>query len=180
MIAILTASVPERGGMLTEAIASVAAQTVAPEAHYIGIDYYRRGPVSIYNQLAQDVGTEWMTFLDDDDLLEPFHLEALLEQRHDADVVYAPCHPNHHPGYQEPFSHDHLGDSSIVPITAMVRASFFHRVGGFQDEWGYDWKLWQRISQLGARFVRLDTPSWTYRTHVHPNHKNLSFGELVR
>lgn len=175
-VTVLTASLPERASMLAEAVASVAAQDLAPRAHLISIDLHRNGAVPTYNDLAGLVQTEWLTFLDDDDMLLPDHLSTLWGAREDVEVVYAGCEATggSFDLYSVPFDHVTLERRSIVPVTAMVRTEWFFKVGGFPDVWGYDWRLWQRLSSAGARFRQQTERTWVYRFHG----ANQSRGEL--
>lgn len=177
-VTLLTASVPERVEMLGEACASVNAQTVKPAAHLIGVDHAREGGPIVYNRLAEKVDTPWVTFLDDDDLLEPDHLETMLGNTHGADVVYTWCRPVGHSFrlYNQPFNRSILAQRSIVPITAMVRTEFYARAGWMRHEAGYDWRFWQRVAEAGATFRCVPQVTWQYRRHSLGNH---SHGELA-
>lgn len=179
MITVLTASLPERAAMLERAAESVARQTVPVDAHLIAVDENRKGAARVYNDLASGVRTEWMTFLDDDDRIDPDHIATLIGSADSAvDVVYNACRfegPHEYDAYNLPFAADVLRQRSIVPITAAVRTSLFHKVGGFEvDKWGYDWDLWQRVSDIGGRFVSTGKVTWTYVRHG----SNQSHGEL--
>lgn len=169
-VALLTASMPERAGMLAEAIGTVAAQSVLPKQHLVGVDHRRQGAALTYNGLAKAVCcAEWLTFLDDDDLLDPGHLEVLGDATSPSvDVVYAHCRtdaPHLADAYQGPFDPVALADRCTVPITAMVRKDWFEKVGGFPSTWAYDWDLWKNLSAAGARFLAVDAVTWTYRIH---------------
>lgn len=177
MITVLTASIPEREGMLKEAKDSVSAQTDKPLAHLVGIDQYHKGAPLIYNKLAELAITEWITFLDDDDLMDPNHLEVLSSHMaDDVDVVYSGCHAagRNFTAYNESFDAERLQSSSIVPVTAAVRRDVFFDAGGFRPEWGYDWELWKRIARMGKTFKATGQITWTYRYHG----KNLSHGQI--
>lgn len=181
-VSVLTASIPERGGMLAEAVASVSSQTLKPTVHLVAVDQVKLGAPEVYNQLARCVTTEWMTFLDDDDLMDTNHLETLMSGvADDVDVVYTGCRctgPHSYEGYNQPFDETLLETSSIIPITALVRTELYNKVEGMRTEWGYDWRLWQRIVEAGASVKRLDAVTWTYRYRVTPDHKHQSYGEI--
>lgn len=177
-VTVLTASLPERGAMLAEAIASVAEQTVLPEAHLISVDHHREGAAHAYNRVLAAVETEWVTFLDDDDLLLPHHIETLMANSDGADVVYAWCRSEGHDFrlYNQPFNANLLESRSIVPITAMVRTSLALEVGGMVQEWGYDWRFWRRVCRRTDRIVSVPEVTWVYRRH---DLGNQSYGELA-
>lgn len=177
-VALITASLPERRAMLSEAVASVAAQSTLPDVHLVGVDHRREGAAVVYNRLAAAVDTEWVTFLDDDDLIDSDHLAFLIGAAgDDVDVVYNGCRcvgPHDFTTYNTPFDADLLRERNCVPITALVRRSLFERAGGFRTEWGYDWLLWCRILEAGGRFFSTGAVTWTYRRHG----ANQSYGEL--
>jgi hypothetical protein len=179
MITVLTASIPERRGMLLEALASVGSQTLPPVAHLVGIDAARVGAPRMYNALASGVGTEWLTFLDDDDLLDPSHLQTLAASAGDVDVVYARPRfvglDRRQPHYLAPFDPVRLQCASLVPITALVRTAAFRAIGGFPETRTYDWDLWKAISRAGFMFRAVDEVTWAYRFHG----RNHSWGELA-
>lgn len=184
MITVLTASIVERGDMLAEACASVRAQTLRPDAHLISVDVARVGASATYNALAAAVMTPWMTFLDDDDLLDPNHLELLAEEAalSEADVVYSWCRctgARSYKDYNSSFDPVLLHRKSIVPITALVRTEAFRQVGGFPASDGYDWHLWRTLCDAGAEFRCVPEVTWTYRLRATPEHRNQSWGELA-
>jgi glycosyltransferase involved in cell wall biosynthesis len=165
-VTVVTPSLPERARMLSEAVESVGRQTRPPVAHLVGVDTQRRGPAMIRNQLLAAVETEWVAFLDDDDLLKPDHLELLAG--HDADVVIPYCEfdgPPLPPRYcNQPFNRDKLEQHGIFPITVVARTAVIREAGCFGPERYEDWALWNRLADSGARFEVIPTVTWTYRT----------------
>lgn len=155
--------------MLERARASVADQTSPPAAHLIAVDYAARGPAVLRNELARVAPSEWLAFLDDDDWLDPIHLEALLSLAGEADVIYPdvrfdgpPLPRRYLPG---PFDRDALRDHGCFPITLLCRAERFWSVGGFPEGARYeDWALWNLLADAGARFAFLPAVTWTYCT----------------
>lgn len=80
-----------RNGMLNEATASVWAQTRPPDALHVVIDHAGLGAPATRQRALDHVSTDWVAFLDSDDLLLPKHLEWLLRHAEEtgADYVYA-------------------------------------------------------------------------------------------
>ena len=72
-VTVITPTIPGREALLKECKESVRKQTMRPKEHLVGIDVDRRGPAAIRNSLVEKVETEWVAFLDDDDLLMPNH-----------------------------------------------------------------------------------------------------------
>jgi glycosyltransferase involved in cell wall biosynthesis len=169
-IAVITPAVPERFEMLREALESVRAQSLPPFLHLVGVDYERAGLSEMLNRLAGAAiaaGAEWVVQLDDDDLLDPAHLETLARHAPGADVVYSYCRvtgrdwdPN------SPFDPDRLLRENYIPSNALVRASLLADLDGWRSGRGHeDWDLWLRALHAGARFVSVPEVTWTYRFH---------------
>ena len=166
-VTVLTASIPERADKLAEAAASVSAQVVRPQAHLIGVDHARRGAPVVLNELAATAASEWLMVLDDDDVLYPDHLIALLDESDDSDVVYSSCVSvgREFTQYNRPFDRELLKRKSVVSHTAMFRREWWEKVDGWVSEWGYDWRFWQRLARAGASFHHVDKVTWEYRFH---------------
>lgn len=165
-VTVITASLRARTPLLAEAAASVAAQTV-PCAHLIGVDD-ARGVAEVRNDLVAAASTEWVAFLDDDDLLDPEHLEALLSSTGSADVVIPHCRfegPALPAGYcNRPFNRSALRRHGIFPITVLARRQAVLDAGGFALEGWDDWVLWNAMADAHCRFTVVPRVTWTYRT----------------
>lgn len=163
-VAVLTPSLPERSRLLDECRASVAAQTFSVE-HLVGVDEAREGPSAIRNRLAAASNTDWLLPLDDDDLIDPGCVEALLARSAGADVVYPWCRvegstwsPN------RLFSAKAMGRGNFIPVTALVSRSLWERVGGWRvAPHSEDWIFWRDCLQAGAHFECVPEVLWTYR-----------------
>jgi glycosyltransferase involved in cell wall biosynthesis len=130
-------------------------------------DLLNLGPATIRNVLACEASTEWLAFVDDDDLVDPNHLKTLLKHRHFADVVYSLGRVE---GRDWAIPHDcdlrNLEAANTVPVTALVRRDAFLQAGGFPtDARNEDWGLWRTMKRQGARFVCVHQETWTYRFH---------------
>lgn len=169
MISVITASLPDRAGMLAECIASVGSQTLPAGEHLIAVDHAHRGPAALRTELAQAAGGEWIAVVDDDDVLLPNHLATLAGA--DADIVYTYCtvegrdwNPN------QPFDPDELRRRSYIPATALLRASLVAQLGGWRPDaecvnrWE-DWDFYLRALDLGASFACIPEITWRYRFH---------------
>lgn len=171
-VSVITSSLATRTALLAEAITSVNAQTIVPLEHLIGIDHARRGSAFVRNQLASVARGTWLAFLDDDDLLHPHHLEALLDASEGADLVYS--RPD---GYDpvRPFDADALRAGNFIPVTVLVRRTAFVDAGGFDENAPHgweDWGAWLALLDRGARFRFVDQVTWRYR--LHPGSKTLT------
>lgn len=165
-VTVITASLPGRAHLLAEAIASVAAQTV-PAAHLIAVDA-GHGVAEVRNQLVAAATSEWVAFLDDDDLLDPNHLETLLAHAAGHDVVIPHCRFDGPPLPEQfcnrPFDRQTLRRHGIFPITVLARRQAVLDAGGFPTEGWDDWELWKRMDRRRARFTVVAETTWTYRT----------------
>ena len=178
-ITVVIPTLPSRLQMVDRAIESVRAQTLPNITLEVMTDQHGEGPAVIRNRIIEDVGTEWITFLDDDDEMHPTHLETLAraQQATNADVVWPWFTVN---GGTDPFP-KHRGrqwdpdDPHIFPITTLVRTSLFRKVGGFSNGHrvtpdgrvvsGEDWRLWNALSAAGARFHHVNEVTWTWTHH---------------
>lgn len=119
--------------------------------------------------MVQGVDTEWVAFLDDDDLLYPHHLETLLGASDDVDVVYSFCDVTGRGDWSPnmDFNERALRSFNFIPVTAMVRRSAFLAVGGFPEGTHpvEDWRLWLALLDAGARFRCVPVKTWLYRFH---------------
>jgi glycosyltransferase involved in cell wall biosynthesis len=169
-IAVITPAVPERFEMLRETLDCVEAQTLRPFLHLVGVDHERAGLTEMLNRLAGAAiasGAEWVIEVDDDDLIDPDHLETLASAADDADVVYTWCRvegrdwvPNSH------FDADRLMTENFIPSNALVRGSLLQRLDGWRSGVGHeDHDLWRRALVSGARFACVPRITWTYRFH---------------
>lgn len=82
-------SLPDRHDLLLEALGSVRAQSVAVSCVLIGIDNYAVGEAENCNRLLRAASTKYASILHSDDLYKPLHIEELLKNIGDADIVAA-------------------------------------------------------------------------------------------
>lgn len=184
MLTVLTPTILERRYACVEAEESVLRQTVET-AHLIRTDLHREGPAVIRNELAGKATTEWIGFLDDDDLLHPDYTETVSPYFADYDVVYT-WGDGLAEWFQHPFDAERLKRGNYIPVTACVRKSLFDQVGGFPTDVAYeDWGLWLRLLAVDARFKCVESVHWTYRDHLsdrrtHSNNRGVAEGRLKR
>lgn len=176
-ITVITASLPERADLLRDAMASVRAQTLQPADHLVGIDYQRTGGARVRNALVAATTTPWVQILDDDDLLMPEHLAALAAKADatGADIVYSYCSVEGDDAfnlYNRPYDRETLRNLSIVSHNALVRTELLLDLGGWLEEPGYDWKLWNRAADAGAKFACLEERTWHYRLNPTWRHES--------
>lgn len=169
-IAVITPTIPGRESVLAECEASV---TAAGLVHLIGVDGKREGPAAVRNRLVELVQTEWVLFLDDDDLLRADYAQVVAPHLPAADMVWTGWDlqgaDDPQPVPLDPFL---LSWRNIIPVTACVRTAVFRAVGGFNVRAGLeDHDLWCRIMLAwdaerhtpAYRMVYVPVPAWTYR-----------------
>jgi glycosyltransferase involved in cell wall biosynthesis len=135
-----------------------------------------RGPGGARNAGAHAASTEWLAFLDADDVWEPTFLEEVLGaiERFDADfgaaggvrdmvhantIVRIVDGPREAMDLTEGFWRVARRFSPIVPSCAVIRRSAFMRVGGFPEDMrvGEDMVLFGRL-WLDGRFAFVNKP----------------------
>lgn len=173
-VAVITPSLPTRATLLAEAIESVSIQTAPPHRHLIEIDHRREGSAVLRNRMADAAWeSDWLAFLDDDDVLYPQHLELLSETAlvTRSDIVYSFCDVQGRDGWtpNRIFDAAALRVGNYIPVTVLVRRSSFQAAGGFPQraEHGWeDWALWLKLLDTGCRFACHPHPTWLYRLHA--------------
>jgi glycosyltransferase involved in cell wall biosynthesis len=156
-VTVIIPTIPGREDLLRAATQSVLDQTewvAHPEQAFPGyvmqLDRDREGATTTRNKALQRVTTEWVAFLDDDDILYPDHLQACLDaaEQTGADLVYP--YPDF-AGQRDPLATLQNGRvvspfgvpfgpeqewwlrhrGGFIPVTHVVRRELVTRVGGF-------------------------------------------------
>ena len=137
-----------------------------------------RGLPAARNRGAALATTEFLTFLDADDWLEPDFVTKLataIRANKGLDVSHAYC--------QERLVEKGTGIwkvpdwdpilmmvTNLHPVTTLIRRDRFEKVGGFDESMrgGYeDWDLWLKFVECGWRGVRVTEPLFVWRRHSH-------------
>lgn len=188
------------GRFLSAAVESVLNQTVLPAQVVVlddgstddsqaVLDAFRsrvtvvqqdnQGVVRARNAALSTVHSEFVLFLDADDMLVPDALETLLalsvsrEGRNKKVALYYGAHEAfgtthfvHRPGR---WSVDRLRNSNYIALPALIRADVLRSVGGFAEaleEVGCeDWDLWLSMAERGYHGVGTDRVTFRYRFH---------------
>lgn len=172
LVTVITPSLPGRIAELAECMQSVAEQTV-PVVHLIRPDIDRVGPAVIRSELLDEALTELVAFCDDDDLLDPDHVETLAValKQGSAELAWswhrtagagAPRTPRPRSMSEARSYLD--GGRNVIPVTVVARRSAILEAGGFQPMDRFeDYALWLRMLALGHRFAYVKRETWTYR-----------------
>jgi hypothetical protein len=184
-VAVITPTIPGRDALLAEAQASVRDQTMECQ-HLIGLDSPTcttdgvtigyAGPAALRNLLlaqAARFGCEYVAFLDDDDLIDPDHVETLLAamQTDDSDLAMSWYRrEGHAPETPRFYTWDDwclgtmLGGRNLIPITIVAKLDSILNAGCFHKADRYeDYSLWLRMLQNDARITVVPRETWTYR-----------------
>lgn len=127
------------------------------------------------NAGAAKVETEWLCFLDADDMLEDGYFDAMGSAPEQADIRAPLARYVHKDGREEPprvppGSLD-LRNANTIVIGAVHRKTLHDAIGGFKS-WGFyeDWDYWQRCWKAGASVEFVERA--VYRAFVRPNSRN--------
>ncbi len=161
------------GSLFYAAVESARTQTFPPIGGIsAALDASHEGAAMTRQRALDAVRTEWVAFLDDDDLWYSNHLATLhdLVMEHEADFAYSWFDGNNpfpaHRGRQ--FNPE---DPHHTTMTVMVRTELAQEVGFYQDEpmhpeWsGEDWQFILGCAKLGAKFIGTGDVTWHYRVH---------------
>jgi hypothetical protein len=177
-VTVCLATIPQRRGLLLRALESVENQTVRPDAVVIACDYERRGAAITKTQALVQARTEWVTFLDDDDQMFPYHLELLLKHARDSgtDVIYSSAEvvtwdgrvlPNEEGWgrYGLPFDAQRMREISYIQTPSLMKTEIAQSVGGFTaagDSTCDEWNMYRAILDAGGTSSHLPQRTWRW------------------
>lgn len=160
-------------GLLTRALASVAAQTQIPEAIVVVNDREHQGAGWTRQTLLRLVNTQWIAWLDSDDEWLPEHLEKLFRVAVETEAVFV--YSWFHGG--DPLGHFGLPFNPCTPhhttMGHLVRTDIAREVG-FPDSApgphsNEDWAFITGVAKLscerGLKMVHLAERTWHYHQH---------------
>lgn len=166
--------------MLEEARMSVVLQTTAPVVHLVETTVCSSddGPGPMRNRLIEqailEYDCDWIALLDDDDLLDPEHLEVLTaaaEANPDAALIYPDCRvtldnvevDRRKFWRQREWDPVAIQRHNWIPVTVLLNVKAWGRHGGFPRAACEDWELWKKFAAAGEQVVYVDQVTWTYR-----------------
>lgn len=175
-------------GMLDRALRSVQTQHRLPDEIYVAIDINGEGAAATRDRALRRAATDWVAFLDSDDLFLPRHIGALLMHALEtgADFVYSwyelldrnghlwgnedPIFPPTH--FSEPFDPEHPIETTI---TTLVRRELAQEIGfvayvypdGANENInsGEDRRFTLEAIKRGARISHLVERTWVWHHH---------------
>lgn len=151
--------------MLGEAVASVLGQSLLPYEYKVMTDQKHIGEAAMRNKLLEAASTEWVAFLDDDDLMLPWHLEVLWNSRDGADIIHSDCLVEGLEKHWQPrpYNLEEIRKKNYISITVLAKRSTLLNAGGFRPVRYPDWDMWVRLGEAGARFAFVPKTTWIYR-----------------
>jgi len=186
---VITPAHPARAlnGKLARAQASVLAQTLLPDAHIVAMDIDGEGAAATRQRALMMAQTDWVSFLDSDDLFEPKHLQWLMRHAEEsgADFVYSWFRilQEFADGTQRVLPGDQNGDGVFplrhytndfdpanpieVTITTLVRTELAQSVGfkaldRGEENSGEDYSFLLGCLAAGAKVSHLKRKSWLW------------------
>jgi len=175
----------------TDDTSAVARKFAAADPRFRAIAKSNGGVSSAYNRGLRAATSDWLLFLDADDLLRPRALEHLLASARalpGAGVAVGGAVRLDSRGrvwrsprfdLSEPFAR--LAYECAIPAihSALVRRDLALEIGGFDESLrtSEDWDFWQRIARTGAAFAQIDDEVALYRSQPGSLSKNI--GQLV-
>lgn len=192
-IAVVVPTIPGREQLLKRALRSVQRQFRMPDQVVVEYDQDRTGAAATRNRALEQVETDLVAWLDDDDELMRNHLGALEHAIHGHDLAYStpvmvggtdPTALTVRGVWRKPWGvqfgreqEEHLRAlGSFIPITHLARTDTVRRAGGFPEGrtlpdgrfQGEDERYLIALLDAGARFTHINVPTWHW--HVHQAH----------
>lgn len=181
-ITVCTPTIPSRGSLLNRAMRSIKAQTHAPTDVIVSTDHLRNGAAITRQKALDQVKTEWVAFLDDDDEFLPQHLNVLYTYAMvtTADYVYSwyKVRGGQDPRprvFKKPFD---PCTPCQTTITTLVRTELAQATGFLPDSdedlhspdrhyAGEDWRFTSRCIEAGADIIHAPHRTWLWHHHAN-------------
>ena len=172
-VTVITPTLGKRPQWLSLVIQDIKNQTVKPAEHIIRVNVNNENSyVSLNNAIAL-ARTEWVAICCDDDRFYPNHLETMLKEASEADLVYS---GSKHIGLKTGTfveTHNPRNIKLYNYITnPMINKGLWEHFGGYGtktvDE---DHKLYKKISQFFT-IKGTGKVTWEYRFHADQDSKN--------
>lgn len=185
-ISVITPVHPARlaNGLFAECAQSIHQQTLLPDAHCVAIDLDGEGAAATRQKALMQARTDWVCFLDSDDLFLPKHIQRMLTHvlDNELDFCYSwfkvlqdfgggqrrildddPVFPMTH--YLNPWNPD---DPIETTVTTFVRTELaqqvgFHALDRGEQNGGEDFAFTLGCQAAGAKIGHLVRKTWLWR-----------------
>ena len=146
------------------------------------------GPAAARNLGWRNARSEWIAFMDSDDLWSPEKIDICSQRLHEADVIShweilddgkSQRVLRHSPRRRDILKSLLLDANFLSPSAVLVRRTWLEKVGGFNESpeliTAEDFDLWILLAKSGAKFKFLEEPLGKYILHA-----NNSTGSIAR
>lgn len=164
---------PRRHDLLPEALYSVFQQDYPIAAISIATDITHAGAWATRQRALDNANTDWVAFLDDDDLFKPMHVRRLLQCAHETDADYVFSYfdlertPDLLSNFGRPFDNakPHHTTMTVLVRTKLAQSVGFTPRGNGEIAGGEDWRFTLGCVARDAKIVHLPEQTWIYRMH---------------
>jgi glycosyltransferase involved in cell wall biosynthesis len=177
-------------GLFAECLQSIHRQTLLPDAHAVAIDTQSAGAAVTRQRALEMAKTEWVAFLDSDDLFMEKHLERMLRYalETEADFVYSwykllqdfgggqrrvleddPIFPPTH--YLNPWDPDNPIETTITTFvrTELAQSVGFQQLDRGEVNSGEDRFFTLGCQAAGGKIMHLRRKTWLWRHMIRPD-----------
>lgn len=156
-----------------EVIEKYLAKHAKSPIKYRFIDKSNEGVIATKNLALTEVSTNYMMFLDADDMLDKNYVEKTLKTiRYDnSDIVYTDMEMFGSISTVQktrPFSKYLIRSVNFIHNSSLMRTEVFKQVGGYKQKMSIgfeDWELYLSISEITDKFSYIPEPLLRYRRH---------------
>jgi hypothetical protein len=159
--------------LLPQALSSVLSQDRPVDAVAVAVDTERCGAWHTRQRAVDMASTDWIQFLDDDDLLKPQHIRRMFECAQDTGADYVFSY------FDLSITHDYLGHfgkpfdpanphhttMTVFVRTELAQAIRFTPREPEHEAGGEDWRFTLGCVAAGAKIVHLPAQTWIWRHH---------------
>ena len=142
------------------------------------ISIVNRGMAGARNAGWACLTTDWIVFIDGDDLLATNYLSECMRHTAGVDAVVSAMEGEGLPGKLHPTVED-MWETSWLYACFMVRRRVLEEMGGFHHTFlgDYDWGFWMDFIQRGYKVAYAPETSYTYRRHGRQHSQTLIAAE---
>jgi hypothetical protein len=191
-ITVCVPTIPPRVALYERATKSIgeAARSLpsgVPTQMVVTVDVDKRGAAATRQACLELASTEWVAFLDDDDVMDPCHLRELYlaAREHGADYLWSRFRIGFPGGRTQPgpsplgagtFEQWNDDQPAQTTVTTLVRTELARDAGGFTppptdheidgQRAGEDWLFTLACRDVGGVFRHVPKVTWTWNHHA--------------
>ena len=152
------------------------------------INTNRIGPVRARNIGLSHANTQYVIFMDSDDILTPDAIEVFVQNIHDVDIVIALRQDFASPDCTGINIDNKISGHTMLAGCALIKKDAFDKIGSFDEELlcgdAYDWIL--RAEKSGLKIKKIDNITCMRRIHdnnmgrTHKNQEYIDYCKIIR